>query len=78
MSVNVVFFGFQGGMKAVMWTDTFQICMMFAGLFAVLIQGSIDAGGFTNIWNDNNIRGRIEFNEWVSPTINLLINLFSF
>ena len=52
-------------MKAVMWTDSFQICMMFAGLFAVIIQGAIIHGGFANIWEINNRGGRIIFDEWV-------------
>ena len=34
-----------------MWTDVFQITMMFAGLIAVLIQGSIDQDGFSKIWD---------------------------
>ncbi|KAK2148112.1 hypothetical protein LSH36_515g02001 [Paralvinella palmiformis] len=50
-----------GGMKAVMWTDSFQICMMFAGLIAVLVKGSIDEGGFGNIWRYMEEGERIEF-----------------
>ncbi len=52
---------FQGGMKAVMWTDVFQICMMFAGLIAVLIRGSQDQGGFDKIWKLMEDGERIEF-----------------
>ena len=52
---------FQGGMKAVMWTDVFQIGMMFAGLIAVLIRGSMDFGGFRKIWNIVDEGQRIEF-----------------
>ena len=48
-------------MKAVMWTDVFQIGMMFAGLLAVLIQGSIEFGGFANIAKINYDGKRIEF-----------------
>ena len=59
---NIIVFP-QGGMKAVMWTDSFQICMMFAGLIAVLIQGSINKGGFGKIWEENYNGGRIEFQE---------------
>ena len=44
-----------------MWTDVFQIGMMFAGLIAVLIRGSIDQGGFKNIWNVMDEGQRIEF-----------------
>ena len=53
----------QGGMKAVMWTDSFQICMMFAGLIAVLVKGSLDNDGFANVWRINDEGGRIEFQE---------------
>ena len=52
---------FQGGMKAVLWTDVFQIGMMFAGLIAVLIRGSMDFGGFSNIWDIVDKGQRIEF-----------------
>jgi Na+/proline symporter len=48
-------------MKAVMWTDAFQIIMMFAGLIAILIKGSIDHGGFGNIFNYLSEGQRIEF-----------------
>ena len=50
----------QGGMKAVMWTDAFQIVIMFVGLLAVLIQGSIDYG-FGNIWKDMEEGGRVKW-----------------
>ncbi|XP_038633886.1 sodium-coupled monocarboxylate transporter 1-like [Scyliorhinus canicula] len=40
-----------GGIKAVVWTDVFQLCIMVIGLVAVLIQGSIHVGGFGKIWN---------------------------
>ncbi|XP_064648287.1 sodium-coupled monocarboxylate transporter 1-like [Lineus longissimus] len=71
-SVGLVctFYTTLGGIKAVMWTDTFQICLMFAGLLAVLIQGSIQMGGFSNIWQKNYEGGRIEFfNFEVDPTV---------
>ena len=48
-------------MKAVMWTDTFQIVLMFAGLIAVLVQGSIDKKGFANIWRIMEEGDRIEW-----------------
>ena len=51
----------QGGMKAVMWTDTFQIVIMFGGLFAVIIKGSIDHEGFGNIWQFMEKGERINF-----------------
>ena len=44
-----------------MWTDVFQIVMMFAGLIAVLVRGSIDQGGFHNIWKMMEDGERLEF-----------------
>ena len=44
-----------------MWTDAFQIVMMFVGLIAVLIRGSIDQGGFANIWRYMKEGDRLEF-----------------
>ena len=61
--MNVPPLSLQGGMKAVMWTDVFQVTMMMAGLLAVIIQGSIDNGGFINIWQIAKEGGRIQFDE---------------
>ncbi|XP_040836226.1 sodium-coupled monocarboxylate transporter 2 [Ochotona curzoniae] len=38
-----------GGLKAVVWTDAFQMVVMIAGFLTVLIQGSSRAGGFHNV-----------------------------
>ncbi|KAM5247806.1 sodium-coupled monocarboxylate transporter 2 [Ctenodactylus gundi] len=38
-----------GGLKAVVWTDAFQMVVMIVGFLTVLIQGSIYAGGFQNV-----------------------------
>ena len=48
-------------MKAVLWTDTLQICFMFIGLIAVLIRGSIDFNGFGNIWRIMDEGERLEW-----------------
>ncbi|XP_046554579.1 sodium-coupled monocarboxylate transporter 2-like [Haliotis rubra] len=53
-----------GGMKAVLWTDTFQAFVILAGLMAVLIQGSIVMGGFQNAWDIAGNRSRIYFNDF--------------
>ena len=34
-----------GGIKAVIWTDVFQLIIMITGIIAVLVKTSIDAGG---------------------------------
>ncbi|XP_076970374.1 sodium-coupled monocarboxylate transporter 2 isoform X1 [Tamandua tetradactyla] len=35
-----------GGLKAVVWTDAFQMVVMIVGFLTVLVQGSVHAGGF--------------------------------
>nr|XP_009686751.1 PREDICTED: sodium-coupled monocarboxylate transporter 2 [Struthio camelus australis] len=39
-----------GGLKAVVWTDVFQMVIMLTGLITVLIRGTILNGSPTNIW----------------------------
>jgi len=51
----------KGGMKAVMWTDVLQICFMFAGILAVIINGSLEHGGFGHIWSIMYDDQRIQF-----------------
>uniref|UniRef100_A0A8D0BIQ4 Solute carrier family 5 member 5 n=1 Tax=Salvator merianae TaxID=96440 RepID=A0A8D0BIQ4_SALMN len=34
-----------GGMKAVIWTDVFQVIVMLSGFVAILIQGTLQVGG---------------------------------
>lgn len=53
----------QGGLRAVVWTDTFQTFVVIAGLIAIIAQGSVDLGGFGNIWDIANKGGRIFFLE---------------
>ncbi|XP_004369783.1 sodium-coupled monocarboxylate transporter 2 [Trichechus manatus latirostris] len=38
-----------GGLKAVVWTDAFQMIIMLVGLLTVLFQGSAYAGGLHNV-----------------------------
>ncbi|XP_046554446.1 sodium-coupled monocarboxylate transporter 1-like isoform X1 [Haliotis rubra] len=53
-----------GGMKAVLWTDSFQAVVILAGLLAVLIQGSMLMGGFSNAWEIAANRSRINFHDF--------------
>ncbi|XP_063968479.1 sodium-coupled monocarboxylate transporter 1-like [Lytechinus pictus] len=49
IGIACTFYTTVGGLKAVIWTDVFQMCIMVAGLLAVIIKGSIDLGGFSNV-----------------------------
>ena len=44
-----------------MWTDTFQSVMIFIAFLAVLIKGTIDAGGIQQIMAANYNESKIEF-----------------
>uniref|UniRef100_A0A3B3RK56 Solute carrier family 5 member 8, like n=1 Tax=Paramormyrops kingsleyae TaxID=1676925 RepID=A0A3B3RK56_9TELE len=41
-----------GGLKAVIWTDVFQMVVMLAGFVAVIVRGAILQEGLTKIWDD--------------------------
>ena len=56
-------FHFQGGLKAVLWTDTFQMTIVILGIFVLLIAGVEEAGGFSNVWEIADEGGRIEFDK---------------
>ncbi|XP_064161929.1 sodium-coupled monocarboxylate transporter 1 [Anguilla rostrata] len=49
-----------GGLKAVIWTDVFQMVIMLAGFVAVIAQGAVLRGGLTTIWEDAYRGGRLE------------------
>ncbi|KAG8546281.1 hypothetical protein GDO81_019321 [Engystomops pustulosus] len=39
-----------GGLKAVVWSDAFQMVVMFVGFLSVLVEGTIQKGGPSNVW----------------------------
>lgn len=40
-------------MKAVVWTDSFQVLVLYVALFVILIKGTVDVGGFSVVWETN-------------------------
>ncbi|GFS12746.1 sodium-coupled monocarboxylate transporter [Elysia marginata] len=40
-----------GGIRAVVWTDAFQILVVWAGLLALMFKGAGDVGGWEKVWN---------------------------
>lgn len=51
----------KGGLKAVVWTDTFQIMIMMMGIVTVLIKGLANAGGFAVVYERAAASDRLEF-----------------
>jgi SSS family transporter len=50
-----------GGIKAVIWTDTFQILVMFGGLITIIIFGTLKVGGLSEIYELAKESGRLDF-----------------
>ncbi|PNF32377.1 hypothetical protein B7P43_G10101 [Cryptotermes secundus] len=61
MYIVVIFYTTVGGMKAVVWTDCFQVLILYSSMIAVLVKGTIDIGGVATVWERNNRSGRSDF-----------------
>lgn len=55
------FYCTMGGLKAVVWTDVFQVGIMVAGFVSVIIRAIVVRGGLTPIMQDAYEGGRINF-----------------
>ena len=53
-----------GGIRAVIWTDVFQIVIMFTGILIVIFYGTYSIGGFQVLWQISELGGRINFFEF--------------
>lgn len=60
---KIVFFFniLQGGLKAVVWTDTVQTIIMFGAMVVTVIVGTVRVGGVQEVWSRNQQGDRIEF-----------------
>ena len=54
-------FPFKGGIKAVVFTDAWQVVVMFISVVVVVIIGTIAVGGLDVIWERSMEGGRIDF-----------------
>jgi Na+/proline symporter len=59
---------FQGGIKAVIWTDFLQGLVMVVSSIAVIILGLIHVGGFLPVWERSRDGDRIKIFEYVSSS----------
>ncbi|XP_045209408.2 sodium-coupled monocarboxylate transporter 1-like [Mercenaria mercenaria] len=66
----VTFYTSMGGLRAVLWTDTFQTLVVIAGLIGIISIGSSQLGGITKVWEIADAGGRINFwNFNISPFV---------
>ncbi|XP_029822126.3 sodium-coupled monocarboxylate transporter 1 [Ixodes scapularis] len=56
-----------GGIKAVVFTDTFQCVIMFLAFIVIVAVGFDQVGGFNNAWEITKQGMRVEFNNVKSP-----------
>ncbi|XP_076063320.1 sodium-coupled monocarboxylate transporter 1-like [Oratosquilla oratoria] len=49
-----------GGLKAVVWTDVFQLVIMVLGMWSVIVVGCIEVGGLDKVWELASKGGRTE------------------
>ncbi|XP_077515823.1 sodium-coupled monocarboxylate transporter 1-like [Amblyomma americanum] len=63
LSIGIVctFYTSLGGMKAVIWTDVFQVCLMFGSMLMIAIRGAYDIGGMKVVFNRAYEGDRVEF-----------------
>ncbi|KAK3539416.1 hypothetical protein QTP70_007491 [Hemibagrus guttatus] len=54
----------QGGMKAVVWTDVFQVAVMLLGFIVIFVHGTVLAGGPAKVLEIANNGSRINFNDF--------------
>lgn len=63
LSIGIVctFYTSVGGIKAVVWTDVFQIFLMFSSMLLVAIKGAYNIGGFGYVFDLAAKNQRVEF-----------------
>ncbi|OWF39948.1 sodium-coupled monocarboxylate transporter 1-like [Mizuhopecten yessoensis] len=57
----VTFYTSMGGLRAVLWTDTFQTFVVVGGLVGIIAIGCTKFGGIGEVWNIAQQGGRIQF-----------------
>uniref|UniRef100_A0A3Q3DAU9 Solute carrier family 5 member 5 n=1 Tax=Hippocampus comes TaxID=109280 RepID=A0A3Q3DAU9_HIPCM len=64
LSISCIIGLFQGGIKAVIWTDVFQIVVMFSGFVAIYIHGTVLVGGPAAVLEIANNGSRLNFDDF--------------
>ncbi|MGY3791229.1 sodium:solute symporter [uncultured Aquimarina sp.] len=66
IGIITMIYSFQGGMKAVIWGDVIQMCILFFGIIVCLIYGISELGGFENFLThvDKDRLTAVDFSKW--------------
>lgn len=66
IGVITMIYSFQGGMKAVIWGDVIQMCILFFGIIICLVYGVSELGGFENFLTnvDKDRLTAVDFSKW--------------
>lgn len=56
-----------GGMKAVLWTDSVQVIIMFLTMIAIIIKGTVDVGGLSVVFQHAREGGRLDLSGSFDP-----------
>ncbi|TPN86248.1 sodium:solute symporter [Aquimarina algicola] len=66
IGIITMIYSFQGGMKAVIWGDVIQMCILFFGIIICLVYGLSELGGFENflINVDKERLTAVDFSKW--------------
>ncbi|KAG8224385.1 hypothetical protein J437_LFUL005207 [Ladona fulva] len=65
-----MFYTVVGGLKAVVWSDTLQMIIVYIAMTFIAIKGTMDVGGFDVVWERSAAGNRFEiFNMDPNPTL---------
>uniref|UniRef100_T1JCV4 Sodium-coupled monocarboxylate transporter 1 n=1 Tax=Strigamia maritima TaxID=126957 RepID=T1JCV4_STRMM len=64
-----------GGIRAVMWTDVFQLIVIFTALSVSIVKGVVDVGGFSYVFEKGIEGGRLNLN--LEPDIRVRYTVWS-
>jgi len=56
---TILIFFFQGGLKAVVWTDVFQFFLIMIGMVVIVVYGFLSVGGIGEAFSRASEHGRL-------------------
>ncbi|XP_071451436.1 sodium-coupled monocarboxylate transporter 1-like [Hetaerina americana] len=71
VSIVCIFYTTVGGLKAVVWTDTLQMCLVYVALMFSAVKSTLEIGGADVIWQRGWEGDRMELFKWVLRCMDL-------